>query len=372
MQTSTTFSIPEMHESFSINKISYTKESLQKLAFKYQQEGEVYQQEIGSFLLEWLDDKDHVIVQTSGSTGTPKKIKVLKTHMINSAKATGKFFKLEAGTTALVCLSAAFIAGKMMLVRAMVLGWKIECVPPKINPLDAVYKHYDFCAMVPLQLDNSINRLHLIKKLIVGGGSISENLRALLQGIQTKVYETYGMTETVTHIAARRVNPKKKEKKEAPFFKALPNITLQQDERNCLVIKAPLVSTETIVTNDIVALKTYKKFHWKGRFDNVINSGGIKLYPEEIETKLQVLIAHRFFISSVPDDALGEKVVLILEDHYDPATLSALQNNMQQLQTLSKYERPKAMYCIPQFLETGSGKVQRTKTLALALETHTG
>ncbi len=365
METTNTFSIPEIHEKFSINQQVADRKKLEHIAYNFVKEGEVYEQDAGSFLLDWLNEKDHIIVQTSGSTGKPKKIKVYKKHMVNSAKATGKFFKIEEGTTALLCLSANYIAGKMMLVRAMILGWKIDLVPPKTNPLDTVYKQYDFCAMVPLQLDNSLNRLHLIKKLIVGGGPASENLKELIQGVKTKIYETYGMTETVTHIAARRINPKKKDRKDAYHFKALPNVSLGTDERNCLVIKAPELNNDTIVTNDVVELKTYKKFLWKGRYDNVINSGGIKLYPEEIETKLQLLIGHRFFITSLPDDALGDKVILIIEQDYSEITLSTISNAIKNLKTITKYEVPKEIYFLSQFIETENGKVQRTKTLDL-------
>ncbi len=358
-----TFSFPEIHENFTINRHSHDRESLKKFAYEFIKEGEVYEQDAGHFLLDWLNDKDYIIVQTSGSTGKPKKLKVYKQHMINSANATGVFFKSEENTTALLCLSANYIAGKMMLIRAMVLGWKIDLIPPKTNPLDNVYKQYDFCAMVPLQLDNSLNRLHLIKKLIVGGGPVSENLKELIQGVKTKIFETYGMTETVSHIAARRINPKKKDKKDAHFFKALPNITLSTDDRNCLIIKAPLLNDETIITNDVVALKTYKKFLWKGRYDNVINSGGVKLYPEEIETKLQLLIGYRFFIAAIPDDVLGDKVVLIIETDDDKITSLSIKEAMQNLATLDKYEIPKKIYFLPQFIETDTGKVQRNKTL---------
>lgn len=367
MQTNSTFSIPEIHQNFSVNKNTLDREGLKYLAYNFIKEGEIYEQEAGNFLLEWLDEKDHIIVQTSGSTGKPKEIKVFKEHMANSARATGKFFKSEEGTTALLCLSANYIAGKMMLVRAMVLGWKIDMVPPRTNPLDTVYKQYDFCAMVPLQLDNSINRLHLIKRLIVGGGPVSENLKELVQSVKTKIFETYGMTETVSHIAARRINPKKKDKKDAGFFKALPNITLSTDSRNCLIIKAPQLNENTIVTNDVVELKTYKKFLWKGRYDNVINSGGIKLYPEEIETKLQLLIGHRFFISSMPDDVLGDKVILIIEQEYKKMAYVTLQEGIHNLKTLGKYEIPKEIYFLPQFIETENGKMQRSKTLEMII-----
>ncbi|SEK42130.1 O-succinylbenzoic acid--CoA ligase [Aquimarina amphilecti] len=365
MQIEDTFSTPKIHDSFSINRQSLDNSGLQQIAYSFIKEGEVYEQEVGNFLLDWLNDKDYIVVKTSGSTGKPKKIKIYKQHMINSALATGAFFKVKEGTTALLCLPSTYIAGKMMLVRAMVLGWKIDLVPPKTNPLDTVYKQYDFCAMVPLQLDNSINRLHLIKKLIVGGGTVPENLKELVQGIKTKIFETYGMTETITHIAARRINPKKKDKKDAKYFKALPNITLSIDERNCLIIKAPQLNDTTIITNDVVELKTYKKFNWKGRYDNVINSGGVKLYPEEIETKLQLLIGHRFFIISIPDNALGDKAILIVERDFDITVEETLTDAISNLKILSKYEIPKEIHFLSQFIETDNGKVQRTKTLEL-------
>ncbi|MBL0685512.1 AMP-binding protein [Aquimarina mytili] len=358
-----TFYTSEIHDNFTINKHSLDREDLKRIAYNFIKEGEVYEQEVGNFLMDWLNEKDYIIVQTSGSTGKPKKIKVFKQHMVNSAKATGKFFKAKEDTTALLCLPACYIAGKMMLVRAMVLGWKIDLIPPKTNPLDTVYEQYDFCAMVPLQLDNSLNRLHLIKKLIVGGGTVSEHLKELVQGLKTKVFETYGMTETVSHIAARRINPKKKDKKDIGFFRALPNITLSTDERNCLIIKAPQLNNETIITNDVVELKTYKKFLWKGRYDNVINSGGVKLYPEEIETKLQLLIDHRFFISSLPDNTFGDKLVLIIESDFDKVAYLSLKEAIHNLNILNKFEIPKKIFFIPQFIETNNGKIQRSMTL---------
>ena len=214
----TTDFAPRLHENFQFNKNKLNETGLVQLATLYINEGEPYEEQIGEFILEWLDDeKDYVEVKTSGSTGTPKIIQIKKEYMVNSAKATAKFFKLPEETTALLCLPATYIAGKMMLVRAMVLGWHLESVPPKSNPLDQVYKRFDFCAMTPFQLDNSLARLHLIQKLIVGGGAVSVHLKRLVQGIPTKIYETYGMTETVTHIAARRINSKKSRKKALPL-----------------------------------------------------------------------------------------------------------------------------------------------------------
>ena len=358
--------VPKLHESFLLNNKKFNEETLESYAHGLLRTGEDYQKDIGDFLLDWLDDEAYIVVNTSGSTGAPKAIKILKEHMVNSAKATGSFFKVSEGSTALLCLSGGYIAGKMMLVRAMVLGWKLDTVAPKSNPLDEVYKQYDFCAMVPLQLDNSISRLHLLKKLIVGGGAIPEHLIALVQGVKTKIYETYGMTETVSHIAARRINSKKKDISEC-FFKTLPQVVISTDERNCLVIKAPLLSNETLTTNDIVDIITYKKFLWKGRFDNVINSGGIKLFPEQIERKLQLAIRQRFFVSAEPDNTLGNKLILIIENITKTISAEAYLKKIKQLEDIGKYEVPKKVYFLDQFEETPTGKVHRSKNRQRAL-----
>lgn len=282
--------------------------------------------------------------------------------MINSALATGKFFELPAGSTALMCLPANFIAGKMMLIRAMVLGWELDLVPPSSNPLDQVFKTYDFCAMTPFQLDNSLGRLHLIKKLIVGGGAVSSPLQKMVQGLNTRVYETFGMTETVSHIAARRLNPDKPKAKPIPF-KVFPDVAISTDSRGCLVIKAPKLADDTIVTNDVVEIITFKKFLWKGRYDNVVNSGGIKLFPEEIEWKLNPIIDRRFFVTGLPDDALGQKLVLFVEADFSEELIGELQKDIEELETLDKYEVPKKIYLIQKFEETSNGKIHRENTV---------
>ena len=357
------FTLPETHPEFRLNGLHYTNEELAAVAYSLIKEGEPYEGQAGSFLLDWLNDKDFVEVKTSGSTGPAKKLKIRKQFMVNSARATGKFFELPQGTTALHCLPANFIAGKMMLVRAMLLGWKLDLVLPTANPLDRIFKIYDFCAMTPFQLDNSLSRLHLIKKLIVGGGSVSTNLKNLVQGIGTEVYETYGMTETVSHIAARPVNPKKKGQGEPLPFTVLPNVDISIDDRNCLVIDAPQLTEETLITNDVVELLSEKTFLLKGRIDNVINSGGIKLHPEEIEAKLAPIIAHRFFVTSLPDPALGEKLVLMVESDFSESALNNLEREIKSCHKLGKFEVPKKIYFVGKFEETPNGKIHRANTL---------
>lgn len=347
-----------LHRDFRLNDAVYTVVSLKAQARLFIDTGEPYEQSVGEFLLDWLNDKKYVTVQTSGSTGDPKPVKISKTHMINSALATAKHFEIYENTTALLCLPAHYIAGKMMLVRAMALGWHMDMARPTSNPLDTIYRTYDFCAMTPFQLDNSLSRLHLISTLIVGGGAISPSLQSRVQDLKTSIYETYGMTETVTHIATRRVNDTKEKSNLVPF-KVLDNVQIETDDRGCLVIKAPLVSSDPVITNDLVEIITYKKFVWLGRADNVINSGGVKLYPEQIEAKLASFMHVPYFIIGVPDEQLGEKLVLFVEQE----NTFLLDLTSQEMEAFGSFEFPKTIVCIPTFQRTKTGKIQRGQTL---------
>ena len=343
-----------------------------------------FSESLFSFLKDWFTDAQFIEVKTSGSTGKPKKILLKKKHMVNSALATGNYFNLHDKTTALLCLSPNYIAGKMMLVRALVLGWWLDVVAPNSNPLKNIDTEYDFCAMIPLQLYNSISQLYRIKKLIVGGGVVSNKLIQSLQGISTKVYATYGMTETITHIAVRQLNglelkvensnasksitlvTTKLSLQGAPIaigitwqslnYKTLPSIKISTDNRSCLVINAPKVSDKPVVTNDIVELVSDTEFKWVGRYDTIINSGGIKLIPEQIEEKLSVIIGCRFFVTGIPDAILGEKLVLLIESkNYSSA--------LQFPSSLHKYEIPKETFFIKKFIETDTKKIDRGATL---------
>ncbi len=314
------------------------------------------------FLRDWFDKESFVIIKTSGSTGTPKPIKLQKEHMINSAKATGEFFSLKENTKALLCMSSEYIAGKMMLVRAMVLGWSIDVVEPVSNPLSINKKNYDFSAMVPLQLQNSLEGIHRVKKLIVGGGVVAETLKQQLLNVSTQVFATYGMTETITHIAVKKLNHFEKT---PSFYNVLPEVEISIDKRNCLIINGSKVSNETIVTNDVVQLISENEFEWLGRYDNVINSGGIKLHPEKIEHKLSKVIQNRFFVSGISDELLGEKLVLIIEDREGEISIENVLNHISKVKDLTKYEIPKEVFLVEKFIETGTKKIQRKKTLDL-------
>jgi O-succinylbenzoic acid--CoA ligase len=356
------------HKDFKLNNTSFaTVDELLSYTAKYSDK-------IHHFLQDWFSEEEFVVAHTSGSTGTPKAIKLRKKQLQNSAVATGDFFKLKEKTSALLCLPIEYIAGKMMLIRAVTLGWHLDVISSNSNPLKQHLTSYDFSAMVPLQVENSIDKLHQIKKLIVGGGAVSNSLQEKLLEVTTEVFATYGMTETITHIAVKKLNnfasPKgiaTKKSLRTAFYKILPNTTIYKDERNCLVIKNTSISDKVIFTNDIVALISDTQFEWLGRFDNVINSGGVKLYPEKIEADLSKIISQRFFVAGVKDEKLGEKLVLLIESAGDKSIKSPdqLNSEMENSKLFSKFEIPKEIHFIDRFSETETKKIQRKKTLDL-------
>ena len=357
--------VPEydkIHNRFKLNKKTYSFKDLKEVAYSYVKEGSSFEKVIGNFLLNWLDDKDFILVQTSGSTGDPKEIKLSKQAMVYSAIATGDFFKLKPGDKALHCLPTNYIAGKMMLVRAMILGLELDLVEPKLQLVFDSDKKYDFCAMIPMQLQKTLLYCNNIKTIIVGGASVSKTIIDAIQKIKSDVYETYGMTETITHIALKKLNHFIEEHQKIhidSFFKILPNVEIDQDSRNCLVIKAPNLLSEPIVTNDVVKLHSEKEFEWLGRYDNVINSGGVKLFPEQIEAKLSGTIQSRFFITKEPDNKLGECVVLVLESKSNRIDDIAFKD-------LERFEVPKKIYATQKFVETPNGKILRQESLQIS------
>ena len=359
----------KIHPRFKLNGISFSNEELKEVGYSLVKEGKPFEQIIGNFLLDWLNMESIISVETSGSTGKPKRIDLKKEHMVNSALATGSFFDLKTGDKVLLCLSADFIAGKMMLVRAMVLGLELDYLESSSKPLEGIFKTYDFCAMVPLQLENSLNQIHRIKKLIIGGAPMSPALKEKIQNKKIDFFETYGMTETITHIAAKKIAARSNTIKRftaSPMnsseccFKTLPGVTVSTDKRDCLVITASNIIIEPVVTNDVVHLISETEFEWLGRYDNVINSGGIKWVPEQIEAKLTTIIDNRFFITGIPDEKLGKKLVLIIEGKTDE---NQLLEKIKTIKTLGKFEIPKEVLSVPEFVKTKNGKTLRKETL---------
>lgn len=341
-----------VHPHFKLNGFHLNEDDLKRIAYSFIKEGDFpFEKAVGDFLLDWFDQKDFIEMQTSGTTGVPKLIRVDKQAMINSALATGEFFDLPSGIKVLHCLPTQFVAGKMMLVRAFILGWDMDLVAPTSTPIrgDA---QYDFAAMVPLQAQHSLEKLQQLKKIILGGAKVSQALSDQLAKLPTKIYETYGMTETITHIAAKRIGEE--------AFTVLPNVRISEDDRHCLVIDPYVICDEPVVTNDVVKVLDETHFTWLGRYDNVINSGGVKLFPEQIEEKLSSKITQRFFVKGVPHEELGEKLVLVIEG--EPFTIDE-----EVFKKLDKFEKPKEILFVPKFAETVSGKIIRDKTLEEAV-----
>ena len=320
------------------------------------------QKSIYRFLTEWLDEKDHVVVKTSGSTGSPKNIPIQKNLMVHSALKTGRFLGLARDDRALLCLPAEYIAGKMMLVRAMVLGLDLTMVEPSSNPLADMDASFAFCAMVPLQVHEilkdgtGIRKLNRIQNLIIGGGPVSEALRKKVRHLANRSFSTYGMTETITHIAMEPLNGPHAD----GFLEALPGVKIKPDSEGRLIIEAPGIAPGPVHTNDLAEIKDEKRFRITGRYDNIIISGGIKLIPEVIEKKIGRLISGRFIISSLPDERLGEMPVLVLEGKVGNEFSENELLNKIAVQ-LNKHQKPKQIFYLQSFPEAGNRKINRRK-----------
>ena len=332
-----------------------------------------------TFCKQWLEGRKEFPIQTSGSTGTPKNILLRREQMILSAKLTGDALGLTPGEKAFVCLPCAFIGGKMMLVRSFELGLDVTIVEPSGNPFKSFPETnvpcFDFTAFVPMQLQavldagqEAVAWLNRFKAVLVGGAPISHSLARQIKPLAVPVYQTFGMTETVSHIALRRLN--------GPYasthYEVLPNVTIGTDARGCLTIESPLTNHRKIITNDIVEIRSGRRFIWKGRFDNVINSGGVKIRAEKVERCLEEILSDVFenripnfeyMIGGVPDERLGEKVVLLFEGRPEETILNEIR--IQLRGKLQKYEMPKEFYFLDKFARTSNGKIDRIKTLRL-------
>lgn len=316
--------------------------------------------QMGLFMADWLNDKSFIEVRTSGSTGAPKTIAVEKNQMLQSAAMTAEFFGFRQRQTALLCLPIRYIAGKMMVVRAMYSHLNLICIEPDDSPFEHLTDNtiVDFAPLVPLQL-NGVRDTKSVRKILLGGSPVSLALEESLQTLNAEIYHGYGMTETLSHVALRRVNGKGR----SAIYKSLPGIYFSTDERGCLILEVPFL-TGTVYTNDVVELRNEHEFIWRGRFDNVVNSGGLKFFPEEIEKKLFPFIPERFFIAGMPDKRFGEKLCLFIEaDEYPPDRFETLLNYLDN--HLEKYENPKDIFFIKNFETTDSGKIKRTATLSL-------
>ena len=341
-----------------------------------------YEGEALAFCRAWLNGQTEFTLHTSGSTGTPKPIRLTRAQMQASAHLTGQTLGLQAGDAALVCLNIRYVAGVMMLVRGLELGLPMTIIEPASNPL----LHFDterfaFTALVPLQLQtileasssadlpNKLATLNSMKAILVGGTATSPALEKAIQVITAPVYATYGMTETVSHIALRRLNGSDA----SELFTALNGVDLGTDDRGCLHITSATTNFERIQTNDVVDLVDSHHFRLLGRADRVINSGGVKVQPEQVEQVIQNLLTtiksdisstgRRLFVAGLPDERLGQRVVVFSEQF----VLNSQQWTLVQdaiRKKLGPYAVPKELIMVAQFLETPTGKVDQKATVA--------
>lgn len=349
-----------IHPSFRLNGVTlgndmeaFSKQVLR--TFAPDEQSAAYGQDILDFIRRYTDDSDTLVCRTSGSTGNPKPIQLEKKRMEASARLTCQRFGLSEGIRALLCLPVSYIAGQMMIVRALVAGWHLEATVPSSRFLGQTENRFDFTAVVPMQLYQSINELHRIRTILVGGGSISEGFLDKLKTIElpgTSIYQSYAMTETITHVAIRELFPRLE-----TCYTALEGINFSLSSEGTLIVEAPAVAKDTLITRDVAELLDNRRFIWRGRADTVINSGGIKIFPEDTEAVLSKIIPGNFFVAGIPDNRLGTRQVLFVEgrkeDYTDLESFIAGH--------LDAYRRPKGTVFIPRFPQTHTGKIDRKK-----------
>ena len=316
---------------------------------------------IEEFLKEWNDDSPTILVHTSGSTGQPKPMLVEKRRMEASAHITCRFLGLHEGETALLCLPLDYIAGKMMVVRAQTCQLHLISITPDGHPMATDCGPVDFAAMVPLQVWNSLqdplqaSRIRAIRHLIIGGGAVDANLAAALADFPNAVWSTYGMTETLSHIALRRLNGPER----SDWYSPLEGVSVSVNADGCLVINAPAVHEEPLVTNDLAEIDG-NRFRILGRKDNVICSGGIKIQIEEVEALLRPHLSMPFMITKIPDTRLGQQMVLLTEDADRGKTEKVCR------QVLPRYWQPRQVIYTEKLPLTETGKPARAAAEKLA------
>lgn len=338
-------------------KTYYKDELISYLQNCSQEEREDWEMDIFLFALDWLNENYHsFLVKTSGSTGKPKMISLSREQMKLSASATRDFLELKKGDRALLALPASFIAGKMMIVRALEYKLDLYYYPPQVSVVENIENEFDFAAFIPLQLQYAFDhqleyKLSDIRKMIIGGASLSSRYLAAVSNLPGKVFATYGMTETITHIAMRDL------KNHNEFFNALPGIRFSVSEQKCLQIKSDRLPESIIQTNDVVDLISDNQFILKGRLDSVINSGGLKIYPEQLEESIEKILHREVFIGFLNDEYLGQKLVMVLEKKQNELNKQEIFPLL--INKIEKNKIPKQLLFISSFLRTENQKINR-------------
>jgi O-succinylbenzoic acid--CoA ligase len=353
-----------MHPSFSLqieNDYYQGEALLKRVNSTPTQETEPWIESVFSFLREWFNEAEEITAKTSGSTGIPKHIQLKKKAMRASANLTCDYFGLQPMDKALLCVSADYIAGKMMLVRAIERGLQLIAVSPQGCPLSGITEAVKFAAMVPLQVERCIEEGGLDKtaQLLIGGAALPNHLLKAVQEASTACYISYGMTETMSHVALKRLNGALA----SEWYEGLTGIRFSLDHRGCLLIDATPLDITRIQTNDLCELRDEHHFRWLGRVDFVINSGGIKIIPEQIELLLSNEVLFPFIISGIKHPKLGEQVVIIIEAAPDETMAMLLLKKANEV--CPQYQAPKQIFFVPQLSYTSTGKTDRVNTSKL-------
>ncbi|MBO2008124.1 AMP-binding protein [Hymenobacter negativus] len=361
---------PPLPTSLLLNGREFSYAAIQEYPARLAEPLNGYEAKVLDFIRQWLNGTQEFNLTTSGSTGPPAPIVLRRRQLEASARRTADFFDLGPGDRALVCLNCEYIGGMMMLVRGLERNMHLTIVEPHADPFAhvAANAEFDFSAFVPLQLKTILaaghaKRLNRMKAILVGGAPADATLQQELQPLSAAVWLTYGMTETCSHVALRRLNGPQA----STSFRVLSGIAAGQDERGCLTLRGDVTDDQLITTNDVVNLLDSHTFEWLGRADFVINSGGVKVPAEKVELVLDVALAEigesrRCFVAGQPDERLGQAITAFIEG---PALTAAQEEQLRKLlaERLGRYEQPKQVVYVPEFQTTATGKLNRAATL---------
>jgi O-succinylbenzoic acid--CoA ligase len=312
-----------------------------------------FESEVISFCRELFDESETIFIQTSGSTGTPKQLEFPKSALIQSASATNDYFDLNHQSRTFLSLPLDYVAAKLMVVRAIIGGYQLTTVAPTANPLKGLAESISFVPMTPHQvktvLAESSEAFEKVETVLLGGGEVSLELKGQLEKLSPDFYAGFGMAETLTHFALSKINGERE-----TIYRVLPDVEIGLDQRGCLTIDRSGITEGKLITNDLIEL-TPGGFKWLGRIDNLINSGGVKIIPEEVEKLLITKISASFFVAGIPDETLGQRVVLFLEGKSEL--------NLDEITFAKAYQKPKQIIYLECFLYTASGKIRRKATV---------
>lgn len=350
-----------MHSNITIHGKEYSADTISLLK---NHENPFIRTELYDFLEEWFSESPAVSVQSSGSTGIPKIMQAEKSRMIASAEMTCNFLGLKKNDSALLCMPLKYIGAKMVAVRAIVRNLNLLCAEPSMNPLQHLDAAPNFLAMTPAQVHAGLQNpkekalLQNTEHLIIGGSAVNTALAEELEQFPHHVWSTYGMTETLSHIALRRLNGKNK----SDWYQPFEGVTISLSHEQTLVIHAPKVCPDVLTTNDIAEIDNNGRFKILGRKDNIINSGGIKLQIEKIEEQLSSVLPFPFQVTSLPHERFGEIPVLLVQGEQDFPFQEKFQN------VPDKYARPKHVFFVKELPKTETDKPNRAKAKEIALQ----